>query len=213
MTPSWDDLASSERWRGVVAFIRNWVGPLDHSDGFTSETLDEARQAEPVRLPAAVREWCRLAGNWDQRGLKVWVRPGDLTPEGGVVWVLTDPQGITAWGVRAGDLGADDPPVVSREAGPGEPAFTTFSGFVGAMVVNDVLFGDPADPPAELSPGLPRGGLTCLAASRVGDYFADGPLGSAEVVVFAYPGDGPVLGKARTAGGRALLQRLRLPPG
>ena len=78
MTPTWNDLANGERWRGVVSFIRNWVGPFDSGHGIAPKDLDLLLRAKPLNLPAAVREWYLLAANWTQHGLNVWIRPREL---------------------------------------------------------------------------------------------------------------------------------------
>lgn len=212
MMPTWDDLANGARWRGVVSFIRNWVGPFDASHGMPPEELEAILRAKRLDLPAAVREWYRLAGQWDQGGLNVWIRPGELAASDGMVWILTDPHGIIGWGVRAADVETDDPPVWCREGPPNEVDFPTFSQFVAAMVVNDVILDHEAGAPAELDPGLARTDLTCLVSARCGEYYADAALKSATVVAFAYPARGRLFGKARTPAGEERLQRLRLHP-
>ena len=40
MTSTWNDLANSPRWRGVVWFIRNWVGPFGSDQGMAADQLD-----------------------------------------------------------------------------------------------------------------------------------------------------------------------------
>src|SRR5262249_61073093 len=40
VTSTWNDLASSARWRGVVSFIRNWVAPFDSEEGMATDELD-----------------------------------------------------------------------------------------------------------------------------------------------------------------------------
>ena len=41
MASTWNDLANSPRWHGVVSFIRNWVGPFDSGQGMAADQLDE----------------------------------------------------------------------------------------------------------------------------------------------------------------------------
>jgi hypothetical protein len=171
--------------------------------------LDVILRAKPLNLPAAVREWYLLAANWNQGGLNVWIRPGVLAACGGMVWVLGDTGGITHWGVRVADAGIADPPVFELDEDD-EVAFPSFSRFVAAMIVNDVLFDYESEEPVKLTRDSIRTDMTCFVSSRYGDFFADDPLESATVVIFAYPGDGPVYGKSRTPEGRLLLQRLHL---
>jgi hypothetical protein len=211
MYPTWSELAKSPRWRDVVCFIRDWVGPFDFDHGMALKELDEILLAKRLNLPAAVREWYRLAANWDQEGLNAWIPPQDLTASDGAVWILTDSAGVNHWGIRVADLGAEDPPVFSLVAH--EIDFSNFSSFVPAMIVNDVIFNyeTEAEAPVELNPGAAREALACLISSAgCGDFYADAPLESATVVMFTYPENGSAFGRARTPTGHALLERLRL---
>lgn len=208
MTPTWNELANGARWRGIVSFIRNWVGPFDSDQGMSLGDLNVILRAKPLNLPAAVREWYLLAAKWTEGGLNVWIRPQELTACDGIVWILTDTEGINHWGVRVADLDIDDPPVVSYENNT-DIACPIFSMFVAAMIVNDVLFDYETEAPVELNHDSARADRMCLVSSCCGDFFADGPLESATVVMFAYPGNGPVYGKSRTPVGCALLQQLR----
>jgi hypothetical protein len=204
MAPTWDDLAGTPRWRGVVAFARNWVGPFGPAHGLDTRELDPVLRAGGLSLPPAVREWYLLAGRWDRCGSNVWIGPEALAAAGGMIWVMTDVEGINRWGVRVDAPAVEDPPV-HLEGEPAGAVFVTFSDFVGAMVANDVLFADPADPAAELDPATALAGMTRLVSSRVGEYFADAPLEAATAVLFAYPGGAPVFGKGRGAAGRTRL--------
>jgi len=78
------------------------------------------------------------------------------------------------------------------------------------MIVNDVIFGSDTDEPVELNPSAARAGLTCFVSTRHGDFYADAVLDAAGVVMFAYPGNGPACGKARTHAGHTLLQQFQL---
>lgn len=210
MSSDWQILANSSRWRGIVEFIRNWVGPFDCDAGMSESTLDASLNAVGLSLPSAMREWYLLAGNLQQVGLNVWIHPDSLAVHDGVIEVLTDPYGITSWRVSCRRLHVDDPPVDSDDE-IDEGAFSCFTDFVAAMTVNDAIFGDPmVDDTVELNPRDARRTLARLVASRVGDFYADAPLESASVVMFDYLGDGPTVGKARNATGRQLLDRLRI---
>jgi len=209
MTRTWSDLAASRRWRGVVSFIRDWVGPFDFACGMAAEELDEKLLRESLALPAAVREWYLLAARWSQGGLNVWISPQELATADEMVCVLTVTDGINNWGVRAADHDIDDPPVYDLDANPTEIDFPSFTLLVAAMIVNDVIF-HPATDPVELNPGVARAGLTCLVSTRRGGFYADAALDTAAVVAFAYPGNGPAFGEARTPAGHALLQRFQL---
>ena len=210
-TPTWSDLATGRRWRGVASFIRGWVGPFDSSCGMSAEELDQLLLRKSLALPAAVREWYLLAARWSQGqgALNVWIGPQELAAEDGMVEVLTDTIGNNNWGVRAADHDIEDPPVYDLDTNPTQIDFPSFTSLVAAMIVNDVIFGSDTDEPKELNPGVARAGLTCFVSNRRGDFYADAVLDAAAVVMFAYPGNGPAYGKARTPAGHTLLQRFQ----
>jgi hypothetical protein len=210
MTSIWNDLASSERWRGVVSFIRNWVGPFDAYHGMAADELDMILRGKHLQLPPVVREWYLLAAKRDKGGL-VWIRPDELTLCDGMIWILTDREGINHWGVGIADVEIEDPPVVSYEGNPPNAVdFPTFLSFVTAMIANDVLFDYETEEPVELNPHAACEGMTCIVSARCGDLFADSSLESATIIMFAYPENGPVFGKSRTPAGRARLEGLRI---
>jgi hypothetical protein len=212
MTSTWLDLANSSRWRGVVSFIRNWIAPFDSAQGMPVDKLDEVLREKGLTLPAAVREWYLLAAHWDQGGLNVWNRPAELAISEGVVWILTDREGINHWGVRITDIDIEDPPVVSYEADPpGGIDFPDFRRFVAAMIANDFIFDYETEEPVDLNRDAAIEGMTCFVSTRCGsEFLIDAPLESATIVMFAYPKGGPVSGKSRTAEGRARLEELRI---
>jgi hypothetical protein len=144
-----------------------------------------------------------------QGRLNVWLRPEELKAAGGMLGILTDTEGINLWGFRIEEIHIDDPPVVSINDNPHEIAFPRFSTFVAAMIVNDVLVDDRIESPTELDSHFRRGDFTRLVASNCGEFFSDTPIETAAVVIFAYPGDGPVMGKSRMPAGRQILERLR----
>src|SRR5215467_5205796 len=76
----WSNLASSRRWRGVVSFIRDWVGPFNSAHGMAPEELDEVLRAKSLSLQTALREWYLLAAGWSQGGLNVLIMPRELAP-------------------------------------------------------------------------------------------------------------------------------------
>lgn len=206
-TSTWHELASSPRWRGVVAFIRHWVGPFDSNAGMSPVELDMILRAKHIHVPAAVREWNVLAANWKRDGVMVWTPPESLAVEDGELQVLSDTEGINSWRVRVTDFQIDDPPVVSIHDEPGQLAFPRFSQFVAAMIINEVIYGTSMEA-AELDPVAARVNLVCLVSSSSGDFYTDASLEIATVVAFCYPKGSAAHGKARNAAGRELLNRL-----
>jgi hypothetical protein len=198
------EIAESRRWRGIVGFIQNWIGPFGNSQGMEPAELNAILQARGLSLSEAIQEWCILAANWNQGGINVWIPPSRLVENEGSITVLSDTEGITYWQVACADMHEDDPPVLNGRY----PAFPRFSECVAAMVINDYLFAhDETDEPIQLRKEA-CSALSTLGSSQMGlDFYTDGPLESATVVAFAYPDQ--VLAKARTPAGAAWLERLR----
>jgi hypothetical protein len=170
MALTWNDLATGVRWRGVVSFIRNWVGPFSSELGMAPDELDAILRGKRIDLPQAVREWYLLGVNWDQGGLNVWIRPEALEPYGGMIGILTDHDGVNLWGIRLPDLCVDDPPVASGVGERSEIAFPSFSKFVAAMIMNDVLCAtETAGMAVTLNRQSACAALMCFAPSRFGD--------------------------------------------
>jgi hypothetical protein len=201
----WNELANSPRWGGVVAFIRNWIGPFNAKMGMNPEELEAILNGKGLHLPVAVREWQILAANWCPGRLNVWIHPSDLTLRDEAVALLTDTVGATSWEIRLADFHELDPPVYSVEMDC--RVSPSFSKFVAAMTINDVLFGDDEEP-EEVRLLAAQQVLTSFLSSPIGDYFTDNDLKTATVLAFAYPNGGFAHAKARTSAGRAVLKRL-----
>ncbi|WP_345322615.1 hypothetical protein [Novipirellula rosea] len=208
MTDEWDRLANTERWRPLVAFIRNWVGSFDSRCGMSEAELHLILSRHSFAIPSAVCEWYQLSSKWDSHGQNLWIPAQELSVVNDALLLLTDEDGISNWGVMSQDLRIDDPPVVPLEP-LGETMSLSFSMFVLEMVVNDVIFDNNKDDPAELSA---TSGLSCFASTPVGDFMADGPLESASVIAFAYPSNGPILSRSRSEAGNSLIRNLQGAP-
>lgn len=212
MTSTWNELASRQRWRSIVSFIRNWVGPFDAGQGMSMGDLDAKLRTKGLNLPVAVREWYLLGGNWNHpEAPTVWIRPEHLEAWDGVFCILTDDPGVTHWGVRITDFSMEDPPVVS--VGKNDEVISpTFSDFVATVIVNDVIFDYETEAPVELNRESTWANHVRLVSQFCGGVYADRNLESATIVVFVYPGGGPVFGKSRTPAGRTLLESLQTGP-
>lgn len=208
MNSTWEDLANSARWRGIVSFIRNWIGPFDSNQGIAPEELDAILRSNSITLPAVVREWYLLATKWNHDGESRWLPPEELMAHEQKMWISFDVHGVSRWGIRISDLGTNDPPVFSDEDTK-HLIFSSFSQFVAAMIMNDKLYSDVAEDAVELNPDKVLTALTCVVQSTVGNFYADAPLDRATVIAFSYPRNGPAHGKSRTPDGHALLDQLR----
>jgi hypothetical protein len=208
MTDEWDRLASTKRWRSLVTFIREWVGPFDSRHGMSNAQLQLMLSQHSFAIPSAVREWYQLSAKWDSHGQNVWIPARELSVVDDTLPLLTDRDGTSTWGIMAQDLQAADPPVVTLEPF-GETMSPSFTLFVLEMVVNSVIFDWGKDDPVELSSSS---GLTCFASTPFGDFMADGPLESASVVAFAYPSNGPILCRSRSDAGNSLVRKLQKTP-
>jgi hypothetical protein len=115
MTDEWDRLASTKRWRSLVTFIREWVGPFDSRHGMSNAQLQLVLSQHSFASPSTVREWYQLSANWDSHGQNVWIPAQALSVVDDTLPLLTDRDGTSTWGIMAQDLQATDPPVVTLE--------------------------------------------------------------------------------------------------
>lgn len=211
MTSNWRDLAASVRWRGIVAFAGNWIAPLEPSHGMHPSQLDSILETKGMHLPTAVREWYLLSANRPQDGLIVWILPKNFAAGDGVLWLLTDPDGINDWGIRIADLANDDPPVVTGKGNP-HIACSAFTQFVATTIACNAIFDCGVDGPVELRPDAIHDASMLHIASCFGDVFVDGSLESATIVMFAYPANEGVFARSRTTWGRERLEKLQHKP-
>ena len=97
--------------------------PLMPDDGEPEKGISAMESRLGLRLPAVLREYYRLAGKFDRfnRAYNELRRPGDWTVEGGKLVFLEENQCVVFWGVEAGALPEDDPPVYQAENVRGRP--------------------------------------------------------------------------------------------
>lgn len=107
--------ARSARWMLLRDVAAQWYPPISTDDGVPSADLDSAESRLDVSFPVALREWYTLAG----RRTDIWSRqdrflsPDEFRINGDHVIFLIENQDVVEWGIRADDLGLDDPPVYS----------------------------------------------------------------------------------------------------
>jgi uncharacterized protein (TIGR02996 family) len=155
--------ARADRWALVDEFIEIWHPPLGPGDGYSEDDLRAAEVRLGCRLPAALREWYALAG----RRRDVWSLQDRLEaperlrvePGSGDLVFRWENQGCERWGIRAADLGRDDPPVVELDAGVA--ASPTVSAFACLVLVYEAM-----SAPGALWAGgeVPEGELQAMAA-------------------------------------------------
>ena len=100
------------------------VRPLMTEDGEPETGISVVEARLGLRLPAVLREYYRLAGRFDRfnRAHNELRRPADWTVEGGKLVFFEENQCVVFWGVDAGTLPEDDPPVFQAENVRGQPA-------------------------------------------------------------------------------------------
>jgi uncharacterized protein (TIGR02996 family) len=106
--------SQADRWRLAVEFIETWHGGYSAQEGIADE-LDAAEQRLGVSLPIAVKEWYKLAIHrrkiWSNQDRMVEPHLLQLDAENQRLVLRHENQGCECWGIRAGDLHLDDPPI------------------------------------------------------------------------------------------------------
>lgn len=111
-----------ERWDLLGAFVGAWFPPPQTAVAVDRAELDGAERRLALRLPPALREWYeRLGARADVWSLQDrLLSPSEVQVVDGVLTFGIENQGVVRWGIRVGDLGTADPPVVvSDPAGTG----------------------------------------------------------------------------------------------
>lgn len=121
-----------DRWALMRSVIADWMRPLTDTDTVPAEQLDAAEARLGSRLPTALREWYRLAGN--ARDIWSWqdhlASPEGLELRDGALVFAWENQSIWSMGVRLDAGDPDDPPVVGwmNEAWAGPVEFGPLNG-------------------------------------------------------------------------------------
>lgn len=132
-------------WRFVARFARHWIdAPLDEESGVDGARIIQAEQRLGLPFPAAVREWCALAGRrqdlWSNQDELLGI--GTMYVQDGVLVVRHENQGVAIWGVRVEDLHLADPPVVVHvdRFEPSEPWWEPWTASFTEAVVHWLVF-------------------------------------------------------------------------
>jgi hypothetical protein len=86
---------------------------LTRDDGISSEQIEATEQKLSLRLPYALREYYRVAGNLDElnRCHNRLLRMEELEVEDGYLLFMEENQAVVLWGVKTAQLAKDDPEV------------------------------------------------------------------------------------------------------
>jgi uncharacterized protein (TIGR02996 family) len=135
---------ATERWRLVEEFIEVWHRPLEQGDGCSEEELADAESRLGLRLPRALRDWYRLAGKrsdvWSRQDSLPLPEQLRLDNESDTLVIRWENQACEKWGIRASDLGRDDPPIV--EVGAGVESSPTTTAFAIQVMLCEAKFGE-----------------------------------------------------------------------
>jgi hypothetical protein len=136
-------LRETPRWRRLADFVDGWFQePLGERDGVSPDAIAAVEERLGHRLPAALREWHRLAGR-RVRALPGRCRPVPLeqTRDRDLL-LLYERPGFCSWraGVRAGEGAEDDPPVIVDREGD-VVVVPRVSDFLFAITVRELLQG------------------------------------------------------------------------
>ena len=124
-----------ERWNVLHEFFAGWYGPICPSHGYSEESIRAAEERLKVSLPAALVEWCALAG----RRADVWstqdrfLSPDDLRLDDQKLVFYVENQGVVRWGLSLDNLDNEDPAVLVCDANIAKiwieecPAISTFA--------------------------------------------------------------------------------------
>ena len=100
----------AERLASVMELL---VRPLTAGDGESEASISKGEVCLGVRLPVVLREYYLLAGRLDRfnRAHNRLLRPEEWSVDGGKLVFLEENQRVVFWGIEAGSLPGDDPPV------------------------------------------------------------------------------------------------------
>jgi hypothetical protein len=115
-----------ERWSLLESFLGVWFPGWTGRSGVAAAEIDLAAQRLGLPMPVALREFYQRYAAAHQ----VWSRQDPLLmPEewlirDGVLFLISENQGVVHWGIRVADLSLDDPPVVVSDPQDGPAWFT-----------------------------------------------------------------------------------------
>jgi hypothetical protein len=176
-------LLSTDRWRGLAAFVQRWYArPLSDADGHSPLEIEQVSRRLAVRFPTVVGEWFELVGRRLHDVQDLPIRLDDLEAIDGEVRIWSENQGV--WSIFV-PLDAGDDPIClvdgddESHQGPSTPLSQTLFG----MVVSDTLVGAWSE--MQIGPSL--GVLGELASSVRGGYCDNFTDKQVERLESAYP--------------------------
>jgi hypothetical protein len=120
---------------------------VDPSDGIADDRVKVAEEALGHRIPAALREYYRVAGKLDEvnKAHNELHAPDGLAIENGYLVFMDENQAVVSWGIRVVDLSQPDPEVWQRvNSDPPEwySENMSFSIFMSKMLLWQAGLGD-----------------------------------------------------------------------
>jgi hypothetical protein len=100
-----------------IDLIRRHLGrDPKRGDGVTKAAIEKCERRLGVQLPAAVRDYYRMAGRLDQlnKAHNLLFTPEKLRVEDGHLWFMEENQAVVHWGLPVKRLAEGDPIVYQR---------------------------------------------------------------------------------------------------
>lgn len=135
----------SERYENTIAALAR---PLEPEDGVPEEEIAAAEERLGIRLPAALREFYLIAGQFDQFNLahNRLYTPEEWEVRDGKLIFMEENQVVVVWAVEGNSALEDDPPVWQGVPLEGQPMewnieHTLCSEFLNLMLYLQGVFG------------------------------------------------------------------------
>lgn len=132
-----------------VEMIRRHLGrDPKKADGLPDSALTKCERRLGVKLPAAMRDYYRLAGKLEQinKAHNFLFTPDELRIDDGRLWFMEENQAVVHWGIPLKNLSEDDPRVYQRANVDGAKWYSekmTFSAFLISVFDWQAGFADP----------------------------------------------------------------------
>lgn len=147
----WELIPALSRWRQPLGLVARFAAqPPAEADGWPEAELLTAEARLGFRLPAALREWYRIAARWPgsvELGRRTVAPPNLRLSDGHLVVQRDTRPGVHQWlAVRDRDLAREDPTLVIEGDWIGPGAGRRLSAIFGGNVVSEVATSGPWAP-------------------------------------------------------------------